>query len=135
MKNAAHRCEEILSLCFPPPRNPPSCSITDPRWICCSCSHGHLCFWGLFFFFFFFETCWDQWPRTVLKPLLFMQKRKKPSSKHPTTNPHQPATSGWKGAGQSAAKIGKLQHRRRNTGAFLQTRWVFFVLVQYVLDM
>lgn len=95
----------ILSLCFFPPEIPPPAplqtqdgsAVATVKWTLVG-----FCFW--FFcccFFVVFFTCWAQWKRTVLKPLLFMQKR---SSKHPTKNPHQPATSRWKGAGQRLQK-------------------------------
>lgn len=118
MKNAANRREEILSLCFFPPRNPPSCSITDPRWICCSYSQTDTCgFWLVFlwggegFFFYLLGSVAADCAETFVIYAKTIQQT--PDDKS------TPASNiGMEGGGANTAKIGKLQHRHRNTGAF-----------------
>lgn len=103
-----------IEFVFSPPRNPPSCSITDPRWICCSYSKTDSC--GVFFY--------------LLGPVAadcaetFVSYAK--TIQQTPDNKSTPASnSGMEGGGANTAKIGKTPAQTRQHWCAFRN-WTFF---------
>lgn len=126
----------ILSLCFFPPEIPPPAplqtqdgsAVATVKWTLVG-----FCFWFFcccFFVVFFYllgpveVNCAETF---VIYAKTIQQTPDEKST--PASNIEM------EGGGAKAAKIGKLQHRRCNTGAFLRNWNLFLFFVRYVLDM
>lgn len=122
MKNAANRREEILSLCFlpPPPEIPPPAPLqTQDGSAVATVKRTLVGFWcfGSLFLYLLGPVAADCAETFVIYAKTIQQAPDDKST--PASN------IGMEGGGAKAAKIGKRQHRRRNTGAFLGTETFF----------